>query len=95
MWLELTPEQRVMKGTEAKHNPHCVGLQGKIGKDAHCRIYENRPSTCRAFAASFENGVRNPRCDQARAHHGLPALRREDWPPLDVHISPCQIAKYE
>ena len=91
-WVDLNPSRRAMKGTEVKHNPKCDQLAGKIGKDAHCTIYESRPSPCRAFEASYENGSHNERCDQARAHHGLPALRREDWSvrpedsaPLSVH----------
>ncbi|SLM63139.1 Ferredoxin [Dickeya aquatica] len=40
----------------------------------HCRIYASRPSPCREFSPSGENGQRNEACDRARAAYGLPAL---------------------
>lgn len=80
MFEELTSFHRCMKGTGAKHHPKCVGLKGRIGRDAHCSIYGARPSPCRAFAASYEDGrQRNSRCDEARAAHGLAPLRPADW----------------
>ena len=57
----------------------CSALEGKIGKFVGCKIYENRPSPCRNFKASFEDGTHNIRCDQARARMRLPALTRADW----------------
>lgn len=74
---------RVMKGTSQKHNPKCVALDGKIGEHVACSIYLNRSTTCRNFKASFEDGVHNPRCDDARAKHGLKPLGREDWAYLN------------
>jgi len=68
-----------MKGTSGKHHRRCVALEGRIGEKVGCSIYVNRPSPCRAFAASFENGKRNPRCDEARSAHGLKPLQRTDW----------------
>jgi Fe-S-cluster containining protein len=59
--------------------PRCLALQGKIGHSVSCKIYENRPSPCRNFKASFEDGTKNNRCDQARARMGLPELTLEDW----------------
>ena len=41
----------------------------------HCTIYENRPSPCREFAMSGENGEENDACNRARARYGLPPLR--------------------
>lgn len=76
---ELDSMSRCMKGTSNKHHPKCTALKGTIGLDAHCSIYPNRPSACRRFAASFENGQRNPRCDDARIRHGLKPLRPIDW----------------
>lgn len=70
---------RTMKGTNAKHHPKCVALRGVIGKNVGCSIYSLRSSTCRKFTASFENGTRNLRCDEARAAHGLAPLNKEDW----------------
>lgn len=78
-WEDLTPDRRCMRGTGAKHHPCCLGLSGRIGVNAKCSIYANRPSPCRAFSASYVNGERNPRCDDARRAHGLKPLRPEDW----------------
>jgi len=76
---DFSPFRRVMKGTNLKHHSRCIALKGKVGSGAECSIYSSRPSTCREFAASFEQGEHQPRCDQARAHHNLPPLRRADW----------------
>lgn len=70
-----------MKGTTHKHRPACVALTGTIGKDAHCTIYEKRPSPCRNFMASYEDGIHHPRCDEARRRHGLKPLGREAYGP--------------
>lgn len=51
------------------------GLSGDIGDAVHCTIYENRPSPCREFAMSGENGEENDACNRARARYGLPPLR--------------------
>ncbi|MGE4134033.1 MAG: YkgJ family cysteine cluster protein, partial [Bdellovibrionales bacterium] len=90
---DLDSRHRCMRGTEKKHRPKCIALVGRIGQNAKCGFYENRPTPCRRFEASYENGVRNPRCDEARLAHGLAPLRRQDWPksdtlpPLDSHES--------
>ena len=65
-----------MRGTNKKHRPACECLGGRVGKRVSCRIYENRPSPCREFDASYERGVPNERCDQARRRHGLPPLTK-------------------
>lgn len=78
-WDEGPGSLRVMKGTAPKHNPKCAALKGQIGQYVACQIYENRPSPCRNFKASYEDGQPYVRCDQARARHGLEPLRREDW----------------
>ncbi len=79
--LSLDPTYRCMKGTEVKHQNKCAALGGRIGKNAHCTIYENRPTPCRNFRASYEDGSHNPRCDEARKAHGLAPLRRDDYLP--------------
>lgn len=76
---ELGAFLRVMKGTTGKHHKRCVALSGKIGEKVSCSIYANRPTPCRMFAASFENGKRNIRCDEARLAYGLKPLQRTDW----------------
>jgi hypothetical protein len=81
--LELTedrpPHFRVMKGTN-QQQPRCVALEGTIGEAVRCAIHPRRPSSCREFAASFEDGATpNERCDEARARWGLAPLLPEDW----------------
>jgi uncharacterized protein len=79
LFEELSSTQRCMKGTNKKHHPKCVALDGRIGEQACCSIYPNRPTPCRNFKASYEDGKPNGRCDDARTNHGLKPLRREDW----------------
>ncbi len=56
-----------MKGTSRKGG-RCKALDGEIGRNVTCSIYDRRSSTCREFGDDPE------RCDQARALHGLPPL---------------------
>lgn len=70
---------RAMMGTN-QHNPRCIALTGRIGSEVGCSIYMNRPGCCREFVPSFENGLRNPRCDEARRNKGLRPLRPSDYP---------------
>lgn len=67
---------RNMRGTNTRE-PRCVALQGKIGGCVSCGIYQQRPSPCREFAMSGEDGVLNEACDRARGRYGLPALLPE------------------
>lgn len=67
-----------MKGTNS-NTPRCVALEGVTGVQVRCTIHPNRPSPCRNFAASYSEGRHEPRCDEARARHGLRPLTREDW----------------
>jgi Fe-S-cluster containining protein len=63
-----------MKGTRGLQ-PRCVALTGEIGQQVACRIYAQRSSVCRAFQASWFDGVTvNEDCDRARAAHGLVPL---------------------
>ncbi|HNZ04636.1 MAG TPA: YkgJ family cysteine cluster protein [Myxococcota bacterium] len=80
---KLNDFRAVIKGTN-QPKPRCVALAGKIGEDAFCSIHSVRSSACREFDASFSNGVRNERCDQARARFGLRPLEPSDWRPNDV-----------
>lgn len=77
-------ETLAMMGTN-QMKPRCVALLGKIGKEVGCSIYLNRPSCCREFKPSFEDGQRNPRCDQARQGKGLKPLRLSDWTDVAVN----------
>lgn len=80
-----------LKGTTKSHRPGCTQLNGKIGKNVGCQIYMNRPSPCRNFAASYEDGYHKERCDEARRAHGLKPLTKLDWQeyrrePSDLEI---------
>jgi len=68
-----------MKGTDSPDSPRCVALQGDLGQKVSCSIYEDRPTPCRDFEASFESGVENQRCAQARVAKGMPPLGPQDW----------------
>jgi uncharacterized protein len=70
---------RAMRGTNARE-PRCVALQGEPGGCVSCGIYAQRPSPCREFAMSGENGVYNEACDRARARYGLPPLFTDSLP---------------
>lgn len=78
---EASQHLNAMKGT-SKKDPHCIALEGKVGELVSCKIYDRRPSCCRNFQASYENGIKNHRCDQARAGKGLAALTLSDWDGL-------------
>lgn len=75
---KLDHHQLVMQGTRASPI-RCVGLQGPIGINAHCNIYEQRPSVCREVQPSWESGKVSAQCDKARVAHGLPVLTLLDW----------------
>ena len=51
-----------------------VALAGTPGENAYCSVYKNRPSTCREFAMSGENGIANEACNRARAKYELPEI---------------------
>lgn len=80
---ELTEDRnhtfRCMKGTNDNHHVRCVALKGKVGSSVSCEIYSLRPTPCRDFQASFEEGEHEPRCDRARAKYNLRPLSRQDW----------------
>ena len=83
---DLDLNQRCMKGTNDKHQPKCIALMGRVGQSAHCMVYENRPTPCRQFTASYENGYQNLRCDQAREKHGMKPLNKKDYPQTEIEI---------
>lgn len=89
---DVSPLQRCMKGTNQKHHQRCQALSGKVGEAVGCTIYSNRPTPCRRFEASFENGVRNPRCDEARQAHGLKPLMGENFISCPQSPSPGQLS---
>jgi len=62
--------------------PRCLALSGRIGHAVGCTIYLQRPSCCRDFKPSYEDGIRNTRCDFARRGKGLKPLTMSDWEKL-------------
>lgn len=80
--IKLQNNASAMKGTNKK-DPRCIALIGTIGESVACSIYEHRPSCCRNFVASFENGRVNVRCDEARISKGLLPLTQNDWQGLN------------
>ncbi|WP_020408513.1 YkgJ family cysteine cluster protein [Hahella ganghwensis] len=61
---KISPSLVAMKGTNQSAT-RCVALEGEIGGDIRCNIYEQRSSTCREFEAGSEA------CLRARRKHGL------------------------
>ena len=57
-----------MAGTGSA-TPHCAALQGVVGKQVTCTVYEQRPAPCR----EVEPG--DDKCNRARERHGLDALK--------------------
>ncbi|QXH35040.1 YkgJ family cysteine cluster protein [Pseudomonas muyukensis] len=89
--VQINPTRVAMIGTDAKPC-RCVSLAGEIGTQVACSIYENRSSPCREFEASWENGVHNPSCDEARAAYGLPPLtppgaNEPHWPEEGAEVA--------
>jgi Fe-S-cluster containining protein len=70
---ETSPMYRSLKSEkDSEGRPRCNALTGTIGTAVACGIYENRPSPCRDFKHSFEDGgPREERCDQARIGAGM------------------------
>jgi Fe-S-cluster containining protein len=69
----LTPYRLVMKGTN-KANPRCIALEGIVGGQVNCSIYDKRSSVCREFSVAWEKGQPSERCDNARMAWGIPPL---------------------
>jgi len=61
----ISPHLRCMQGTSSRR-PHCIALEGQVGQQVSCRIYDLRASTCRAVQ------VGDAQCLRARERHGLP-----------------------
>lgn len=75
---QLDENTAAMRGT-LEQRIRCIALSGNIGTEVQCSIYNNRPTCCRKFQASYENGERNKRCDKARMAKGLTPLSIDDW----------------
>lgn len=64
----LTAVHACMCGTN-QTQPRCAALEGKIGDQVACSIYQHRPSPCHELQAGDE------KCLRARAKHGLIKVR--------------------
>lgn len=73
--VAVSPHRRAMRGTETADG-RCAALDGTIGRQVSCRIYDARPSPCREF--DWRPGPSRARCEAARARHGLPPLEQAE-----------------
>ena len=71
--VPLTATLVRLRGTDAAP-PRCVALEGEIGEQVSCSIYERRPDPCRDFAPYAPLGIGDDACDRARRRYGLPPL---------------------
>ncbi len=60
--IEFTVDRYIKRKEE---DFSCVALEGKIGKEVSCRVYENRPRMCRQFEAGSD------RCHAVRRAYNL------------------------
>ena len=74
----LTPHRAVMQGTDCSR-PRCAALEGAVGEQVQCTIYERRPSPCRELEPSWLRGETSDKCDAARRAHGLPPLTPDSF----------------
>lgn len=75
MTKQITPFMVAMKGTEYGKG-RCIALNGEVGKNISCAIYENRPSVCRSYHVWDKEGNPNERCQKIRKELGLPLLEK-------------------
>jgi len=68
-----------MRGTVGVSERRCAAFQGTVGDWTTCTIHAARPTPCRRFTPSYEDGKRHQRCDLAREAHGLLPLTPEVW----------------
>ncbi len=73
MTVPLTATLVRMRGTD-EAPPRCVALDGEVGREVRCSIYERRPGPCRDFAPYAPLGIGDDACDRARRRHGLEPL---------------------
>ncbi|WP_338052624.1 YkgJ family cysteine cluster protein [Rhodocyclus purpureus] len=71
--VPLTKSLVRMLGTDAAE-PRCIALEGEVGRDAHCGIYDKRPGPCREFGELAPFGIGDDACGRARRRHGLMPL---------------------
>lgn len=89
--VQLTPHHCAMRGTT--HPPlRCVALDGAIGDEVKCSIYERRSSSCHDVEPWEEDGSPGIRCSRARAAHNLPPLEPRTDKPLGPGHTPLPIS---
>ena len=71
--VPLTATLVRMRGTD-EAPPRCVALEGEVGWQVSCSIYDRRPGPCRDFAPYAPLGMGDDACDRARRRYGLPPL---------------------
>lgn len=71
--IPITQHLVAMKGTEL--GGRCISLQGEIGKDISCGIYEKRSTSCKKFPVWEEDGTPNSKCQELRVKAGLIPLK--------------------
>lgn len=65
----VTAVYSCMAGTN-QNNPRCIALEGTVGEQVSCGMYELRSSSCR------EVQVADAQCNKARlAHHMIPFIQ--------------------
>lgn len=91
MTEKLNHSRSCMKGTSSS-TPRCCALEGSIGESVSCNIYHLRSSTCREYDVFSSDGTLNPRCNPARAKHGLPELNVRYVPiiPIEGPVKPLE-----
>lgn len=73
----LSPMYSCMAGTNQKQ-PRCLALQGEIGKQVSCQVYEQRSATCKEVEAG------DAQCLKARRGLGLiPLIEIEITDPVN------------
>ncbi len=68
----IGPVHACLAGTHAAA-PHCAALEGAVGQQVRCTIYELRPSPCREVQPGDD------KCLRARQRHGLPAVEAHNF----------------
>lgn len=70
----LTPVYSCMKGTN-QNNPRCIALQGTVGEQVSCGMYEQRSSSCK------EVQIADAQCNKARIAHNMIPFVQVDVDP--------------
>lgn len=73
-----TDRHVILRGTEGD-TPRCSALEGTVGERTRCGMYRDRPTPCHDVRASYEDGVHDASCHEARVRHRLPPLVPRDW----------------